>query len=74
MIRFIDLQHNAYDLGFENDIAFAFFDTVTDTFVDFGGEQVFEARGDFARRSHGHPFRERCLAKIPDWVSEESFD
>lgn len=46
MIRFIDLGHQI-DI-FEEESHFAFYDTMTDSFLSFGGCQVFTSLDDFA--------------------------
>jgi hypothetical protein len=65
MYRFIDLGDQIIDGVRE----FAFFDTVTDNFLDFCGSQTFDSIADFKSwaEGSGQDF-ERCLALIPDWV------
>lgn len=68
MIRFIDLRHHTDDLAGSR---FAFFDTVTDTFVaDDMGCQVWEAIGQFAqgyKLTAAHPL-ERFVGLTPEWA------
>lgn len=55
----------------EGDKQFAFFDTVTDTFLSFEGEQVFDNVEDFKYCARGNSLLERCLALIPKDESKE---
>lgn len=65
MIRFIDLRHHEGDLGGPR---FAFFDTVTDTFMPFAGEQVFDTLADFREAAANSPNLDRCIRLCPDWT------
>jgi hypothetical protein len=68
VIRFIYIG----DQILEGEQQFAFYDTVVDDFVKFGGEVVFDSRDDF----HGAldplgrdaPLAGRCVALIPPHV------
>lgn len=69
MIRFIDLR------GMSTGHAFAFFDTVTDRFVQIGGEQAWQDRADLEaifddRVPQG--VRTRLLGHLPKWA--DSYD
>ena len=68
MIRFIDLRHHADDLAGDR---FAFFDTVTDTFVaDDMGCQVWDTIGEFAsgyQPTETHPLS-RFVGLTPEWA------
>lgn len=61
MIRFIDLrgQHTGY--------RFAFFSTVTDSFISCGGDQVFDTWEEF-EKVNGEEMLERCKSLCPEWV------
>lgn len=65
MIRFVDLRHVADDIGGDR---FAFYDTVTDTFVaDDMGAQTWETIGDFARGYQGDELG-RFVDLSPEWA------
>ena len=63
MIRFINIG----DQIAENCRAFAFFDTVTNTFLAFDGEQVFETEEEFIDAASGE-LLDHCLSLIPESV------
>jgi hypothetical protein len=48
----------------EGDQDFAFFDTVSDTFLNFDGEEVFSSKEEFIAAASGE-LLERCLPLIP---------
>lgn len=73
MIRFVDLRYQA--TGYR----FAFFDTVTDQFMSFDGEQVFDVRRDLELVVPSPELFKRLEGLMPDWVdvrptTEECFD
>ncbi len=66
MIRFIDLRHHTEDLGGDR---FAFWDTVTDTFVtDDIGCQTWETIDQFTEGYLGPQKIERFIALTPGWA------
>lgn len=69
MIRFIDLRGLIEDNAALPD--FAFFNSVTDKFVDFGGRQHFYSREDLRIQigaSLSPEQADRYLRKLPEWV------
>ena len=60
--RFIDLGAQVIEGARE----FAFYDTITDRFEDFGGEQAWATWDEFAEVCSGD--RERYRALCPPWV------
>lgn len=66
MIRFIDLRHHEDDIQ----ARFAFFCTVTDTFIAFGGEQTFDTVADFQEAAANSSSLDRCTRLCPDWAHE----
>lgn len=65
MIRFVDLRH--VDMG----ARFAFWDTVTDRFVDLDGCQAFDDLAELADyySTSTKPFSwERLLGHLPEWA------
>jgi len=64
MIRFIHIGDQIKDDADE----FAFFDTVTSTFLSFDGEQVFDSFGDFAYFAADERYQ-RCLRILPERYS-----
>ena len=61
MIRFIYIG----DQIMEGERDFAFFDTVTDTFLDFDGDQVFASIEEFEAAASGELLA-RCLGLIDE--------
>lgn len=71
MIRFIDLRNQG--TGYR----FAFFDTVSDRFLDFGGEHAWDSVKDFTevytKNSHGYDV-DRLVRQLPEWALSEPKD
>lgn len=72
MIRFIDLKGQIDD-----DPTFAFFDTVTDRFVDLNGEQTWDSVSDFKADVEAEgiidpQWLDRCLRLIPKGYFHDS--
>lgn len=72
MIRFIDLRGQITN---DRDPNFAFFDTVTDRFIDLAGEQEWGSVEEFAQTASvaGKPlgFISRCLNLMPkDYLND----
>lgn len=64
MIRFVDLG-SSID---EDRRVFAFFNTVTDQFMSFEDEEVFETVEEFKLAASGYPHLDRFTNLIPeDW-------
>ena len=64
MIRFVDLRNS--DAGYR----FAFFDTVTDKFVEFAGTHAWDTWKEFATDYNGNElnrFRKLC----PEWANAD---
>jgi hypothetical protein len=57
MIRFVKIGNQIN----EDEDSFAFFDTVTDKFMEFDGEQVFEHLSDFVEIARNSEYLGRCL-------------
>jgi len=66
MKRFIDLRGQLYDYD-DDDTVFAWFDTITDRFEQFGEYQVWDTWSEFERDYDGHQL-ERYRGLCPDWV------
>lgn len=67
MIRFVDLGHQL-DVDNEGERSFAFFNTVTDQFISFDGEEAFVSIEEFKQAAEGHRETARYLELIPaDW-------
>ena len=65
MIRFVDLGQQIDGDGPRH---FAFFNTVTDQFMTFDGEEVFETVEEFKLAASGSYQLDRYLGLIPkDW-------
>lgn len=62
MVRFVNIGDQLTDVV--ND--FAFFDTCTSKFMEFGGEQVFESLDDFKLFGSDDPRYTRCLGLVPE--------
>ena len=63
MIRFIDLT-NQIEEDFK---CFAFYDTVSSTFISFDLEEVFNSKKDFLDSHEYNAYlTDRCVALIPD--------
>ena len=66
MIRFIDIRKQG--TGYR----FAFWDTVTDSFIGIGTDQAWDDEADLRDTLAAYPrpsgFRERLLRLCPDWV------
>ena len=62
MIRFVDIR------GQGTGYAFAFWDTVTDRFCEFGGEQAWEGMEDFVESFGVSGDVERFVRLMPDWA------
>lgn len=62
MIRFVDLR------GAETGYKFAFWDTVTDKFVELSGEQAWDSKEAFIESCWGQDY-DRYVRLMPDWVS-----
>jgi hypothetical protein len=74
MIRFIDLGKQ---IGIDEEWPreFAFFDTVSDKFLKFGNEQVWESWNDFLESGFiGQYFIDRLKPLCPSWVFEANND
>lgn len=67
MIRFVKIGDQINE-G-QND--FAFFDTVTDSFIDFDGGQVFEDKSHFELFAKDDPRYERCIGLMPKASNSE---
>jgi len=76
VIRFIDLGRQ---IGLDEEWSreFAFFDTITDTFITMDGEQVWDSWTEFKEAYAGTPWRtrtswtlERFRSLCPAWVFE----
>jgi hypothetical protein len=71
MMRFLNLKNQIC----EGSNSFAFYDTVTDEIIDFGGEQVFDDVEDFTKACTIDPQKkhilDRCLGLIPDGYFEQ---
>lgn len=73
MIRFIDIR------GQDTGKRFAFYNTVTDKFIEVGGEMAWDTLKDFREicgfdepmRIFGPEFFERCERLCPDWAKTE---
>lgn len=61
MIRYIHIG----DQICEGNNDFAFFNTITDAFISFSGEQVFSNMDDFILYAKGTPYFDRCVLLIP---------
>jgi len=61
VIRFVRIGDQITEGGNE----FSFFDTVTDTFINFVGSQVFDSLKDFEHFAKDDPRYERCLGLMP---------
>lgn len=68
MIRFIDLR------GMSTGYRFAFFDTVTDSFVKVGSDQVWRDRADLTESLGGDPRGPRLLGFLPEWADTPAED
>src|SRR5690348_20489 len=63
MIRYIEVGSQiTLERG---DCQFAFYDTVTDRFLELGGAMVFDSVQDLVERAAGERLLERCLSVIP---------
>lgn len=66
MIRFVDIR------GQGTGLRFAFWDTVSDTFCEFNGDQAWESNTDFAESFNldldQFSSIERFTALMPDWT------
>ena len=60
MIRYVNIGAQIN----EGEDAFAFFDTITNRFIEFDGEQVFESTIDFAFHKN-HSLYSRCNGLTP---------
>lgn len=72
MIRFVDIRNQ--DIGDR----FAFYDTVTETFVDFSGVQTWNTWGELKDWIYidetplaSPEYVQRLKSVCPDWVFEE---
>lgn len=68
MIRFIDLGKQ---IGLDDEWPreFAFFDTISDTFVDIGGEQTWASWDQLVTSGDGDSsFLRRLKSLCPSWV------
>lgn len=72
MIRFIDLRGQIVTLS--NDAHFAFFDTVSDKFLEFSGFQEWDSIEDFTADYDGNDDIERFLKLIPDGYFEPKLE
>ncbi len=70
MIRFIDLR------GAETGYEFAFWDTVTDTFITVGRDQAWDSIADLQEGAMisgiDDAFERRLIRLCPDWVPKET--
>lgn len=64
MRRFIDLGNQTFNCE-EGHKEFAFYCTVSDTFMNFGGSFTFETVSEFTDYAKGHEDIDRCLRLIP---------
>lgn len=62
MIRFIDLR------GQETGARFAFFDTVTDSFIGPPSWQTWDTEAELRIDLQGDPRLERMAGLLPDWA------
>lgn len=70
MLRFIDLRGQITDIE-ECPVEFAFFDTVTDTFCEFGGSVTWKSRKEFLDRLFEEVDEQRFnrfARLVPEWV------
>ena len=75
MIRFVDLGKQIGGDDEDWDREFAFYNTVSDRFINFGGSQIWATVSDFESdykkfANNDHPL-ERFLSLIPDWVAKD---
>jgi hypothetical protein len=81
MIRFVDIGHQII-FDPESPRHFAFFDTVTDKFLTFAGEQVFDSWRDFEESFHLSVKEKETKKEIivrlaglcPAWVFCQGYD
>jgi hypothetical protein len=74
MIRFIDLRGQIYEVE-DTPVHFAFFETVTETFLRIDNNEEWTTRADF-ERDHRAEYGERVAARtllrftklMPEWV------
>lgn len=65
MIRFVDIRHA------ETGYRFAFWDTVTDSFVTFAGDQAWDTAGEFLISVYAANQKDiagRFLGLLPEWT------
>lgn len=62
MIRFVDTRSAMIGARF------AFYDTISDKFMDFGGNQTFDDWAEFEEWQPEGELRERCRCLCPDWA------
>jgi hypothetical protein len=61
VIRFVHIG----DQINEDQNDFAFFDTITNSFIDFNGGQVFDSKDHFDLFAKDDPRYERCIGLMP---------
>lgn len=65
MIRFIDLR------GQDINARFAFFDTITDRFVEVFNEHAWNTFAEFKDDCHSTPMVKRCRKLCPPWAFDK---
>ena len=68
MIRFVDIRNQGVGSRF------AFWNTVTDRFVEIEGEQAWNNWDDFLEVAEGYPIVERFKGLCRDWVFDDGED
>jgi hypothetical protein len=73
VIRFVDLGHQLNVNSAEGPRYFAWFDTVSDHFLDFGGEQTFNTWDEFVEVCDDAVLLERVRRLFPAVWEPEAF-
>ena len=68
MIRFIDIRNQGVGSRF------AFWDTITDRFLEIEGEQAWDNWDEFLEVAKGHSLLKRLKDLCPDWVFDGGKD